>query len=60
MTAAEAYLDAAWAAEKAGEGEKARGFATKAQRLAQSPLLAHDQRAGLLARIDLRATITTQ
>ena len=51
-TAVKAYLDAAWAADAAGDGAEALEFATRAQRLAQSPLLAHEQRSALLSRID--------
>jgi tetratricopeptide (TPR) repeat protein len=52
VTAARAYLDAAWAADASGNGARAFDLATKAQRLAQSPLLARQERVRLLARID--------
>ena len=52
VTAAQAYLDAAYAADADGNRAKALDLATRAQRLAQSPLIDAAERAALLARID--------
>lgn len=52
VTAAQAYLDAAYAADANGDRTKAFDLATRAQKLAQSPLIDAAERSALLARID--------
>lgn len=51
MTAASAWLDAAWVAWKDGDSEKALDYATRAERLSHSPLIERRERAAILSRI---------
>jgi ATP/maltotriose-dependent transcriptional regulator MalT len=50
-TAARVFLDAAWIARARGQATVVQNLLTKAQKLAQSPLLEESQRDALLARI---------
>ena len=50
-TAARVFLDAAWIARTRGQATVVQNLLSKAQKLAQSPLLEESQRDALLARI---------
>lgn len=58
VTAVRCYLDAAYAADANGDGAKAFDLATRAQRLARSPLIDEVERSALLARIDDGITLS--
>lgn len=51
VAAAKAFLDAAWVANKDGEGQTAIDLVHRAQRLSQSPLIAQAERREIEARI---------
>ena len=51
LTAAEAWLDAAWVSWKRGDTEDAAAFATRAERLSHSPLIQREERRAILSRL---------
>jgi uncharacterized protein HemY len=52
LQASHAYLDAAWLAKQARDAKRAQHFMEEARLLANSPLLAQADRAGILNRIE--------
>ncbi len=55
IRAAHVYTDAAWVAGKAGKTRDQRALASRAQRLADSPLLTQDDRDDVLERFEEEA-----
>jgi len=60
VSAANLYLDAAWVAQRQGQGDRAVELRSRAERLARSPLLPAEDGAALQDRIEPAPEVTGQ